>query len=161
MSRLTQLRRLLCHLEDALLVTLLSSMLLLATSQILFRNLWDSSIAWGDPTLRLLVLWLGLLGAMVATRENRHIRIDLIPQYLPDRLKRPVARLTDLFTAGVCGLLSWHGTRLVLIERADGMLFLDLFPFWLCEVIIPIGFGIIGLRFFISALTGSPQATPS
>ena len=110
-----------------------------------------------DPSLRLLVLWLGLLGAMVATRENHHIRIDLIPQYLPPRLKRPVARVTDLFSAVVCLLLAWHGGRFVLFEAEDGMLFIVLFPIWLAELIIPLAFGIIGLRFLLNALLGGPR----
>jgi TRAP-type C4-dicarboxylate transport system permease small subunit len=57
--------------EDGLMAILLSATILLAASQILLRNLFDSGIIWADPTLRIMVLWLALLGAIAATREMR------------------------------------------------------------------------------------------
>ena len=55
------------RVEDALLVILLSLMILLAATQILLRNFFDLGFVWADPLLRALVLWLGLIGATVAT----------------------------------------------------------------------------------------------
>ncbi|TNF86538.1 MAG: TRAP transporter small permease subunit, partial [Gammaproteobacteria bacterium] len=67
--------------EDALLVILLTAMIVLACTQILLRNFFDSGIVWIDPLLRVMVLWIGLVGATVATRHNKHIRIDLLSRY--------------------------------------------------------------------------------
>ena len=67
--------------EDGLLALLLSVMIVLAGTQILMRNLFDSGFVWIDPLLRVGVLWLGLIGATVATRNNKHIRIDLLSHY--------------------------------------------------------------------------------
>ena len=117
--RLARLRRLLLNLEDGLLVFILCALVLLAVSQILLRNLWDSAISWGDPTLRVLVLWLALLGAMSATRDGNHIRIDLLSHYLPSSLRRLARRGTDLFAALVCSLLAWHSGRFVFFEKFD------------------------------------------
>ncbi len=64
--------------EDGLLALLLAVMIVLAGTQILMRNLFDSGFVWIDPLLRVLVLWFGLIGATVATRHNKHIRIDLL-----------------------------------------------------------------------------------
>ena len=69
------------RIEDALLVLLLSIMIVLATTQILLRNFFDLGFVWADPLLRVMVLWLGMIGATVATRDNRHIRIDLLSQF--------------------------------------------------------------------------------
>ncbi len=65
------------RLEDALLVALLGVLLLLASTQILLRNLFDAGLTWADPLLRVLVLWLGLLGAMIASRSGKHITLDV------------------------------------------------------------------------------------
>ena len=59
------------RLEDALLVALLGVLLLLASTQILLRNLFDAGLTWADPLLRVLVLWLGLLGARVSRPRQR------------------------------------------------------------------------------------------
>ncbi|AKH22305.1 C4-dicarboxylate ABC transporter permease [Sedimenticola thiotaurini] len=144
------------QLEDLLLALLLTAMILLATGQILLRNLWDYGLSWGDPTLRLMVLWVTLLGAMAATRDNNHIRIDLLTRYLPDTAGRIARRLTDAFTALVCALLAWHAARFVGFEYQDGNRFLDLLPIWPFQLVMPIGFGIIALRLLLCSLAPQP-----
>jgi TRAP-type C4-dicarboxylate transport system permease small subunit len=59
--------------EDALLVLLLAAMVGLAATQIILRNLFDGAILWADPMLRVSVLWVGMIGAMVATVHGRRV----------------------------------------------------------------------------------------
>jgi TRAP-type C4-dicarboxylate transport system permease small subunit len=99
--------------EDLILVLLLGGLVLLAAAQIFMRNLFDAGLPWADPLLRLMVLWLALAGALAATREKRHIHIDLLSRFLPQGLAAWTERLTAAFTAIVCALLAWHGGRLV------------------------------------------------
>lgn len=135
--------------EDALLVLLLSGMIALAGSQILLRNVWDMGLSWGEPLLRVSVLWVGLLGAMAATRDRRHIRIDLLSRFLPPDLAAWNRRLTDLFAGLVCLLLAWHGARFVHFEWLDGSLLFGTVPAWACESIIPLAFFLMGLRYLL------------
>jgi len=51
-------------MEDGILVVLLSVMILVAAAQILLRNFFDIGLSWGDQALRILVLWVGLMGAV-------------------------------------------------------------------------------------------------
>lgn len=157
-TRLQRVGEWLGRLEDLLLALLLTTMIFLATGQILLRNLWDSGLSWGDPVLRLLVLWLTLLGAMAATRDHNHIRIDLLTRYLPAPLTLMARRLTDTFTALVCGLLAWHAGRFVLFEYEAGSRFLDLLPIWPFQLIMPLGFAVITLRLLIGSVVASREA---
>ncbi|MCK5838003.1 MAG: TRAP transporter small permease, partial [Desulfobacula sp.] len=75
-------------IEDSILIGLLLSMICMAVLQIVMRNLFDSGILWGDELIRVLVLWIGLIGAMIASRNNHHISIDVISRYLPDKIKK-------------------------------------------------------------------------
>jgi TRAP-type C4-dicarboxylate transport system permease small subunit len=151
-TRLARFKRLVGHVEDGLLVALLGSMILLATAQILLRNLWDTGLIWADPSLRIAVLWIALLGAMAATRDNNHIRIDLLTRFLPPRARRWALLITDLFSSLVCGLLAWHGGRFVYFEWQDGNSLFSSVPAWACELIIPLAFGIMALRFLLNGL---------
>jgi TRAP-type C4-dicarboxylate transport system permease small subunit len=155
--RLSTLRRLFRRLEDGLLVVLLSGMILLASAQILLRNLFDSGLVWGDPTLRVLVLWLTMLGAMAATREQHHIHIDLLGRFLSPRQRPWVQGLTDLFAALVCGLLAWHSGRFVWFEFQDGGILFAFIPAWLCELVMPLGFGVMSLRFLLQVGRNQPR----
>ena len=132
---------------------LLTAMIFLATAQIVLRNFFDSGISWGDPTLRLLVLWIALLGAMAATRDNNHISIDLLSHFLSPVNRARLQRLTNLFAAIVCMVITWHAARLVMMEKSDGSIIFASVPTWVGELIIPLGFGVMALRFLLNSFS--------
>lgn len=149
------------RLEDIILVAVLTTMITLAVSQVALRNVWGSGVAWVDPLLRILVLWLALLGAMAATRDRNHISIDVLSKFLPGYLKKPALLLTHTFTAVICAVLAWQGGRLVLLDYQEATIAFALVPAWVCELIIPLGFGIIGLRFWLYGLQVLMNREPS
>jgi TRAP-type C4-dicarboxylate transport system permease small subunit len=138
--------------EDVILVILLSTMIGMAAFQILFRNLFDAGIVWGDILVRILVLWLGLVGAMVATRTDKHIRINIINRYLPVGVKPIVEAAVKLFSAAVCAIVSYYSLQFVLSELTHGGLAFWKVPVWVCEAIIPVSFAVIALRYFFMSL---------
>ncbi|MGD0038444.1 MAG: TRAP transporter small permease subunit, partial [Bacteroidota bacterium] len=56
--------------EGALLILMLSIMVLVAFSQVMLRNVFHTGINGADVLLRHLVLWIGFLGAAIATSEK-------------------------------------------------------------------------------------------
>lgn len=143
--------RVLERIEDGVLVAFLLGMLALAGAQILLRNVFDIGLVWADPLLRQLVLWTALIGAMAAARKGQHIAIDVLSRWLPPRSGRLARVATDVFTTVVCWLLAFHGARLVAMEweacaGAHGAI-----PTWLGLAILPVGFGVIGLRYLALA----------
>ena len=56
--------------EEAFLCLLLFAMILLACVQIFLRTFYASGILWIDPLLRYMVIWAGLFGAAVATKQE-------------------------------------------------------------------------------------------
>ncbi len=138
--------------EDALLALLLSAMILLAATQIVLRNLFDSGFVWIDPLLRVLVLWLGLIGATVATRNNKHIRIDLLTRLFEPNTHRLIQSFVGQVSAWTCLLVAWFGFGWIRLDYADGVTAFAGIPAWLLEVIIPLSFTLIGVRYFILSL---------
>ncbi|NOX32584.1 MAG: TRAP transporter small permease [Deltaproteobacteria bacterium] len=140
-------------IEDGILISLLLLMIFMAVLQIFLRNLFDSGILWGDPLIRILVLWIGLIGALVASRNNHHISIDVISRYLPARIKELTSLLTAIFTSVVCGLMAYFSFGFVIMEKNDGILAFASMPAWVCESIIPVSFAIICLRYILFSFT--------
>jgi len=141
--------RALHRLEDALLAALLLAMVVLAPLQIVLRDAFDAGISWVDPLLRVLVLWVGMLGALAASRDGRHITIDVLSRLLPDRSRAAAAALTSLFAAAVSGLVAWHAARFVLTEyRFESTAFSGV-PAWMLQSILPFAFGMIALRYLL------------
>ena len=138
--------------ENTLLVLLLGGLIALAGLQIVQRNLIGGGFVWSDELLRILVLWLALFGAVAASRDDKHIHIDLLSRWLPPRPLAAFRVLVDAFTAGVCGLLAWHGGRFVLGEREFGSTALGGVPAWPLEAAIPLAFGLMAWRYGVFVL---------
>lgn len=133
-------------------MAMLGSMILLASTQILLRNLFDTGIFWGDSLLRIMVLWIALIGATVATRSNNHIRIDLISRMLPPLAQRIAATVTFLFTSTVCITTAHYSLEFIRFEYEDQTLAFAQVPAWICQSILPVAFSLMGLRFFLQGL---------
>lgn len=141
-----------CRIEDGILVALLTLMITLAAVQILLRNFFGAGIIWADVLVRILVLWIGLIGAMIATRQNKHISIDLVARYLPTRFEMPVKAVVQLFAAGVCALAAFYSFVFVHAEYYDGGRAFGQVPVWVCEAIMPLAFAVMALRYLMMFL---------
>lgn len=139
------------RVEDALLVVLLSTMIVLASTQILLRNLFDSGFVWIDPLLRVLVLWLGLLGATVATRNNKHICIDLLSRYFSKNLNCLVQIFVSQISAWTCLLIAWFGLTWIRFDYEDGLTSFAGVPSWILEIIVPAAFSLMGIRYLLNS----------
>ncbi len=154
------LQTLIRRVETAIMVTLLLAMILLAIYQIVLRNFYDSGLIWGESLLRVMVLWVGLLGAMVASRNGDHININLITRHVSPHAQSVINTITALFTAIICGLLSYHSFRFVQIEFQDGLIAFAGIPTWACELIMPVAFAVISLRYLTLAALAMKNSTP-
>ncbi|MDM8522490.1 TRAP transporter small permease [Desulfococcaceae bacterium HSG8] len=145
--------RFIYRMEDSILVVLFMLMMCLTLAQIFLRNFFESGIIWGDVLVRILVLWIGLAGAMVASRQDRHINIDIITRYLPKRARKVAGSMVALFTAGICAVAAHYSFQFVQMEFEDGGKAYAQVPTWVCEAIIPFAFIVISLRYLILSVS--------
>lgn len=144
-----RLSRYLQLVESGLLVGMLGVMIFLAAYQVVARNFFDTGILWGDSLVRVLVLWITLLGAMVASRNDTHIRMDVLSQFLDEPRRKLVRRFGSVFTCIICGLFAWHSFKFVQIDYQDQIMAFARVPAWICESIMPVGAGVMCLRYLL------------
>ena len=139
-------------IEGALITILLSLMILTAFSQIVLRNFFSTGIDWGDALVRYLVVWVAFIGAAIATREGKHICIDLLSHWLKGPGSIAVQALSCFFSAVISALLTVAAVKFIWFEAQMGSTtFLNL-PVWIPELIMPIAFGLITLRFLMEMI---------
>ena len=163
LSRLDHFGRL---MENVALVTMLSSMIVLAVGQIVLREVFETGIIWADELLKLMVLWLAMIGSIAACRDDRHIRIDALSHVLPQWLINMTRVLVDIFAAIVCAVVATHAWRYLQLEiEFEDQVLVDT-PAWIAHVVIPVAFALISYRFVILAIkkaqamiTGVDEAT--
>lgn len=136
--------------EDGALVVLLGAMVILAVSQIVLRQFFDSGIGWADEFIKIIVLWLAMVGSIAAARDNRHIRIDVLSHILPDKLVALTRILVDLFAASVCVIIAWQAWRYLQLEIEWQETVLIDTPAWTVHMIVPLAFLLIGYRFVVA-----------
>lgn len=134
--------------ETLLVSVCLGGMVLITLVQIFMRNALDSGFMLGDPLIKHLVLWTTMLGAGIAARGSEHIRIDIADKVLPEKVKPAVRALVDFFSAAVCAILSTAAYKFLAMEFENKATFgMTEIPVWILEIILPLGFAIIGARF--------------
>jgi TRAP-type C4-dicarboxylate transport system permease small subunit len=147
-----RLDEIIARVEQFLLAVTLSAMILVAFLQIVLRNFFGTGLSWADPLVRYLVLWAGFTGAALATREGKHIQIDVFSQWLPGVSNRIIQLIVHLFSSFICGLLTYAAFVFIRNEaQISGNTFLDI-PVWIPQLIICISFGLMALRFGFRAL---------
>ncbi len=145
--------------ETWLITTLLGALILLASAQILLRNVFSTGLTWSDGLTRLIVLWLALLGALAASRDGRHVTMGALVRWLPPRLHTAVGVCADAFAAVVAGALAWHALRFVADSREYGDLLLGDVPAWWLQALMPVAFGLVAVEFAARAVRRIVGAT--
>lgn len=135
--------------ENVLLVGLLGGMMLLSVAQIIAREVFETGFYWSGELIRLMVLWLAMVGAVAACRENRHIRIDAVSHLLSDRAVGVARLVVDTFAAGVCAMVAWHAWRYVQLEIEFEDTVLISTPAWIVHAVVPVAFALLSYRFLV------------
>jgi TRAP-type C4-dicarboxylate transport system permease small subunit len=142
-----RLLRVVRAVENSFLALLLLTMIVLSFLQVVLRNLADAGYVWIDPLLRHLVLWVGFLGALLATRTGRHINIDALTRLLSPRLARVAGVLTNLLAFVICLLVANACAKLVREEwLAQTHGFLGV-PVWCLQLVMPLASFAMAVRF--------------
>lgn len=150
-SLLANLERLGRTLETTLLVALLGLLIGLGVAEIVLREAFGKGISWADEVNRLTVLWLAMIAAIAACRENRHIRIDALGHLMAARALRASRVVVDLFAAAVCFVIAWHSYRYLQLEiEFQDTVVIDT-PAWVAHIIVPVAFALTGYRFLVGA----------
>lgn len=146
-------------IETWLIVVVLGGLILLGAAQIAFRNFFSIGFAWGDGLARLAVLWIGLLGALAASRDGRHITMGALARWLPPKLRAVAGVCGALFGAAVSAVLAWSSWSFVSDSREFGDTLLGNVPAWMLQAIMPVAFALMALQFLVDALKRARGAT--
>ena len=152
MSALRFLDRALDKICSTALVAGVFLMLFLAVGTIVLRWM-DTSFPWMEPAVRHLVFLCTFLGGVVATGRSSHIAIDILERYLQTQgyeglqiwLKRGIS-LVACFVLAWLVKASWGFMNIEFEYGKDA--FLGIHSGFLVGI-IPIGFGLIALRFLL------------
>ncbi|MCP4293568.1 MAG: TRAP transporter small permease [bacterium] len=141
-------------IEVGILGLMLLTLVSLGGLQIVLRNVFHSGVLWADPLMHHMVLWLGCLGAALATCKAQHINIDIFSRLLPSGMnawRRSVVYGATAAATFMLGISSW---KLVQDEKMFGEMAFSSVPVWVLQLILPIAFFMISYRSVVNLLIG-------
>jgi TRAP-type C4-dicarboxylate transport system permease small subunit len=141
------------RVEQVFVTILLTMMILMAFFQIVLRNFFNTGISWGDSLVRYLVVWVGFIGAAIATKEDKHINIDVVSRWLTGPQRHYIRLVSHFFSTVICGLLTLAAIKFLRFEAQMGSTAFFKLPVWVPEIIIPVTFGLMTLRFTVRFLS--------
>jgi len=133
------------HVEDVLGTLALGVILIVMTSQIVLRYIFNDSLIWSEEISRYLLITLVFLGTATAVREREHILIDLIDRMVPPKVLTVLKILVDIVVATYLIVIVFNAFTVVTMFSNQPSSAL-LVPMGIPYAVIPIGFGLSLLR---------------
>lgn len=105
--------------------------------------------SWAQTFSLFLLLWVGFLGASVATRGRRHIQVDAFRKYVPEAALGWYNAVSIGVAAAFSGFLLWIAYLYTFGPEGNVHHVPDIgrVPDWLVTASLPVAFGIITVRF--------------
>jgi len=114
------------------------------------------SVSWTDELSRYLIIVSTYFGASAAVRTHDHIRVELVLNLLPRWLRNKIEVAVPLACALYCAVIAVAGFYWLEDTIALGLVSAEsslVIPIWVFQIVIPLGFGLMGLRFVAQAWT--------
>jgi C4-dicarboxylate transporter, DctM subunit len=140
------MRALFARLEDSVATVVAVALVLLPLAEAAARELFQISLP-GAPSFTLhLTLWLGLMGAAIAARDNKLLTLATGSLW-PEGVVRTVAKIIGngagvVVTTG----LAASSVELIKLHREIGYTITEGVPVWWADLLLPVALGLIALR---------------
>ena len=139
--------RLFQRLEDGLSVAAFLAMGLLPVLELLLRSAFQTGVPGSFGYIQHLTLWIAFLGAMIASRERKHVVLSAGFRALPARLGSAADVLVAMISSAVATGLCWASFEFLRSEMESPERIGGWLPLWVAELILPVAFAAIALRF--------------
>ena len=110
-----------------------------------YFGLFGGSLHWTTELSRLLVVWVVMLGAVVAFDHGAHIAVALFQESLPPAGRRVVEAVAYLLSLAFIVVLAWSGLQLALATMRQISPALGL-PMGYVYLAIPVGAALIAVQ---------------
>src|SRR5207248_6432201 len=132
-------------IEKGLLVLIVLAMILLPTLEALLRRAIGIGVPDAMPYTQHLTLWVGFIGAMLATATERHLALTTV-ELLPGRWQKGARGYVHVLSALVTAVLAYASLDLVLFDRVRADRLAGGVPEWWFEIVMPVGFAVMAYR---------------
>ena len=155
-------------LEAKVLVGSLAFTVLVIFAQIVARS-WpfNSSLTWSEELARYIFIWQIWLGMSIGLKDNKHIQVGLLYQFVRGRSAKVLKIIVTLLCITMCAALVWYGGKYTLNAYGRHSLSAAMrIPLWIVYFALPFSSLATGLRYLCQLATqiknfNSPDPIPA
>lgn len=147
---LSTLDRFLGHAEDFLIAGLSLAALALGVMQVVLRYVFNTGFEWNEAVFILVTISAMLMAGVRAVRDDRHVRVDVLPSLLPDRARRALDLCALVSALALCCFFAWCGWLFVDFAKMMDTASPDTgFKDWAVFSIMPVAMLLFALRYLL------------
>ena len=136
------------HIEDYICTVLMSTMLILAFSNVLGRYIFKSSIAFTEEITTSLFVLLALMGTAIAAEKGSHLGLTLLTERFPENTQRYITVFSNILCCGLSLFLLYRGILMVQLQILLKQISMTLqIPEYIYGLFLPIGAAFMAFRF--------------
>jgi TRAP-type C4-dicarboxylate transport system permease small subunit len=106
--------------------------------QVLSRFIFNQPSTWSEVTIRIVLIWMVMLGVVVAFREGAQVSVDLMFR-LSGRFQRPLHFLITVVAVTFLSVLVWYGCDIAWRVRFQEIGGLEFLPMSVGYLALPVG----------------------
>lgn len=133
-------------IEDGSMTLALAALTLLPLAESLLRQTLHTGVPGSSILVQHLTLFIGMLGGIIAAREDRLLSLSTLGRQLSARWAAPAGTFGSAAAFAVTVWLAWGGWQFVQAERTAGSLLFGAVPSWWAELSLPVGFAAVAVR---------------
>lgn len=135
------------YFEALFLIVTLFSMSIIIAVQVFFRYVLLNSISWSEEIARYLFIYMVYFGIAYAVRTNRHIRVEVVLNLLPQTGKKIMTISADVLFLIFATVVTFKSGEVVrTISRLGQIAGITGIPMAIIYCGVPVGYGMVVLR---------------
>lgn len=125
-----------------LTIILMTAMVALVFTNVIFRYFLNAAIAWSEEISRFILIWVVFLGAVLAYTKDEHLGLDILVNSLPKKVSKFIAVLADLLVLYAIVLI-FKGGYSIMMESWDWTSPAAAVPYAYVYLVVPISAAIL------------------
>jgi TRAP-type C4-dicarboxylate transport system permease small subunit len=116
---------------------------------------YPGGFIWAQKLALVMMVWVALLGASMATYERSHLALEMGEKIWPKNVLRYVRALAHLVTSAFCIFALYGSWKLVQAQQdeATAIIGADWLPSWVAFLAMPYAFAAMSVRFLAQMVT--------
>ena len=137
--------------ENALTICVFSILTIFPAIEIFTRILGRPGVPASPILVQHMTLWIGFIGAVLATRQNKLLSLTRVPLFSSDKVFNNGRWIAKNISFVIIGALFWGSISLVMIEYNYPIQISPGVYRWFIQLIMPAGFLLIAFQIFLKS----------